>query len=185
MVEYRIETVAINLSTLLKETYSQNDWTIVWMSIGFVHFCPSCLKPVKTSRVSQFPINISKTEYLLDNIHKFSYLTGNMLHLHFKHQPDIPVRKQSLFIMRAIRNIQIHCVGRRQSFGIFKNVVFIVITRLWAVNILQDYMIAFTLYRSRNPKLELRKLPQNTNNHKTRYYLVNACSCLVAWCIRN
>jgi hypothetical protein len=38
--------------------------------------------------------------------------------------------KQSLFIVRTIRNTQIHCVGRMQSFGMLKQVVHIVTTGL-------------------------------------------------------
>jgi hypothetical protein len=38
--------------------------------------------------------------------------------------------KQSLFIVRTIRNTQIHCVGRMQSFSVLKQVVYKVTTRL-------------------------------------------------------
>jgi hypothetical protein len=38
-----------------------------------------------------------------------------------------------MFIVRTIRNTQIHCVGRMQSFSVLKRVVYIVLTRLWRV----------------------------------------------------
>jgi hypothetical protein len=39
-------------------------------------------------------------------------------------------RKQSLFIVRTIRNTQMHCVGRVQSFSVLNQLVRILTTRL-------------------------------------------------------
>jgi hypothetical protein len=43
--------------------------------------------------------------------------------------------EQSLFIVRTIRNAQIHPVGRVQSFGLLKQVVRILTTRLERVKL--------------------------------------------------
>jgi hypothetical protein len=40
----------------------------------------------------------------------------------------------SLFIVRTIRNTQIHCVGRTQSFGVLKQMAHILTNRLQRVN---------------------------------------------------
>jgi hypothetical protein len=68
-------------------------------------------------------------EFLHNCIHKSSsYLTGNTFRLHYKAQYCLG--KQSLFIVRTIRNTQIHCVSRMQGFGVLKQVVHIVATEL-------------------------------------------------------
>jgi hypothetical protein len=36
--------------------------------------------------------------------------------------------KQSLFIVRTVRNTQMHCVGRMQSFNVLNLVVYIITT---------------------------------------------------------
>jgi hypothetical protein len=58
-----------------------------------------------------------KTEFLLNNIYKFSsYLTENTLRLRYKDQTLNAVQgKKTLFIVRTIRNAQIHSVGRIYS----------------------------------------------------------------------
>jgi hypothetical protein len=53
------------------------------------------------------------------------YQTAFMLYL----------EKQSPFIVRTIRNTQIHCVGRMQSFSVLKRVVHIVTTGLLRVKL--------------------------------------------------
>jgi hypothetical protein len=57
--------------------------------------------------VAFMAVNPLKTEYLLNDIR-----------LQF-----VPHRKHSMFIVRIIRNTQIHCVRRMQSFGVLKQVV--------------------------------------------------------------
>jgi hypothetical protein len=45
-------------------------------------------KETNSTYLYGFPLNSLKTEYLLNNIYKFSsYLTGNTLRLHYKAQP--------------------------------------------------------------------------------------------------
>jgi hypothetical protein len=58
-------------------------------------------------------VNPLKTEFLYNFIYKSSsYLTGNTLCLHYKAQLVNAVWGNSRFIVRTIRNTQIHCVGR-------------------------------------------------------------------------
>jgi hypothetical protein len=84
-------------------------------------------------------INPLKTEFVLNNIQKFSlYLTGNTLRLHYKAQPVNAVWGNSrCLLLRTILNTQIHCVGRLQSSIMLKQVVYIrvVTAMLWRVNI--------------------------------------------------
>jgi hypothetical protein len=72
---------------------------------------------------------------LPNNIYEFGpYLTGNTLRLSYKALPVNAVwGKQSLFIMRTIRNTQIVCVGRMESLSTLKQVVHIVTNGLWRV----------------------------------------------------
>jgi hypothetical protein len=70
-------------------------------------------------------LNDLKHDFQLSNILKFNFL------VHRKHITSPLQRstclcclgKQSLFIVRTIRNTQIHCVGRMQSFSMLKQVV--------------------------------------------------------------
>jgi hypothetical protein len=70
-------------------------------------------------------INSTKTEFLLDNIQKFSsYLTGNTLRLRYRDRSVNAVYgEKCLFTGWTIRNTQIHCVGRMQSFTMLQQVV--------------------------------------------------------------
>jgi hypothetical protein len=73
-------------------------------------------------------INPLKTEYLLNNIQKFSsYLTGNTLRLHYKAQQVNAVWGNSCCLLWEPYGTHRHCVGRMQSFSVL---VCIVTTRL-------------------------------------------------------